>query len=429
MAVVKKAFGAEINLKFVADNKTDNLNTLKLSYLIVEYDYREKVLPTIILNYNASDYEYKRIIEHKDDGQFYLELGLRNLLAENSATHTIIKDYFTYLPSTTNPNMFESLNEDSEQDNYTAITLGLVSKKLTEDLRKSFNGIYADINTSTLIAIALEDTSCVVENIKYNKEYKSIIIPPISTRYKMLEFIQEVDPFFDTRFVYFMDFSRSYLVSKCGNKTDSGDGTLQDIIINIKDLKEMDGFSDGIREQNGAYIIDIAPNNYRLQTDQATDKIVDELVASDDDIDTTSISVKQGSSKVTTKKQFIRTEQLTLVKNDINQSQIFVTITKTNLDSSIFTPNKIVTINHYHADYKKYNGSYMIVQRKDFIKSSANDRNLFTISTDIILQPVTRIIPLNGVESGNPLSDSGYKKQTKSSDLKFTTKVTKRSDI
>jgi len=424
--VVKKAFGAEITLKFVANGVTDDLETIKLLYLMTEYDYRNKVLPTIIMSYNASDYEYKRIIENKEGGQFYLKVALKNKLSTTAVSHVVIDDYFSYVQSTSNPNAYESLNEESDQDNYTNIVIGLVSKSLTENLRKSFNGIYADINTSTIIGLALEGTSCVIENIKYDKNYDSIIIPPITTRYKLLEFLQEQDPFFDTKFVYFMDFNSSYLVSKSGIKTNSGDGTLQDIIIDVKDITDKQAFSDGLIESNGAYIITIGAKDYSLSTDNATDKIVDELVAVDDTIDTTSISVKQGSKDPLTKKKFIRSDQLTLIKNELNQGQIHVSISKNNLDGSIFTPNKVITLNHYHEDYQQYNGNYLLVNRKELIKNANDDTNLFYISTELLLQPVTRIIPLHGAEKKTKLSKKGFRRTTNTKDKKNTTTVKKR---
>ena len=91
-----------------------------------------------------------------------------------------------------------------------------------------------------------------------NEKYDTIIIPPLSSRYKLLNFLFDRDPFYNTGFTFYMDFKdTAYLLSKNGKAVDAQDGKPTDVIIDILEIDDSDSFKEGFQLKNKAYRIAI----------------------------------------------------------------------------------------------------------------------------------------------------------------------------
>ena len=255
------------------------------------------------------------------------------------------------------------------------------------------------------MSLALEGTNYIAEKITYNTHYNSILVPPLTSRYRLLEFIFNSDPFYDTKFRYFMDFERSYLLSKSGNSVDSGDGQLSSIIVDIRSITENEAYYDGVEVKNDAYYVYINPINSNVTLEQGIEKVANQIVAVDEDkieIVDLDINKTEGSD---TKQMFIRTDNVSVYKNELETNTIIVEIVKQHIDGSIFTPNKCISINNY-GEYSKYNGKYIMIYKREFYKCVAGE---FVMSCNVGLR---RIGNLNNSKSTSATSSSAIKKST-----------------
>ena len=330
------------------------------------------------------------------------------------------------MPSDSNPNYRESLNTDNSMKDasYKKIMLGLVSVDLTNQLRKSFNDVYTNIDTNTLISIALDGTKPVIEKIKYNKTYDRILIPPVANRLKMLEFIFNKDEFYDTNFRYFIDFDRSYLLSKSGEAVDAGDGQIQDIILDIKSITADEAYYEGIQVKNGAYYIYVNPAASNVSLNQGTEKVANQIVAIDGDSGMQELSLNINNTEGSdTKQMFVRTSNAALYKNELESNTIAIDVIKQNIDGSCFTPNKCISISNY-GEYSKYNGKCIMTYKKELYKPCGGG---FEVSCSLGLKKVGNITPANTTADTSPASKSCSGTASRSStanNINTTTPVT-----
>lgn len=415
-----KSYTATINLAFDYNGQRNNIPSENIIYVLIESDYENQVLPIIYISVSVDTDLYGKIIKYKDTAKFYLNIQKKNKNSITSISKETISGSFSYIASATNPNYTQELSGNSVGNSYKRIMIGLVSIELTNKLRKSFNGIFNNIDCNTLISMALEETNCIVEKPKYNDYYESLLIPPITSRYKLLEFIFNRNPFYDTNFRYFMDFEKSYLVSKNGEAVDAGDGQLTSIIVDIRSITENEAYYEGIEIKNGAYYVYINPSDSNVILNEGIEKVANQIVAVDEDEETSFIDLDiNNTSGSTTKQMFIRTDNPFLYKNEFETDTIIVEIIKKNIDGSIFTPNKCISVNNY-GEYAKYNGKFIIIYKREFYKCVAGE---FILSCIVGLKKISNVEPLNKTTTTNKsIITKSSTKKTSTSNIKNTSR-------
>ena len=160
------AYEAEITLGFNY-NKTQliNIEQARISYIMIEHKYESvNILPVIYLAVSLSSDMYTKVVTSYKKSSFRLKIKKRNALLSSSIQSTVVDDEFTYIPSSTNPNISAQINSnaDSDGNSYRSITLGLVSQSMTNKLRQSFNGIYNNISENEIIDIGLKGIKNVI---------------------------------------------------------------------------------------------------------------------------------------------------------------------------------------------------------------------------------------------------------------------------
>ena len=419
----RQAYTATVELAFDNNGVRTEIDSEKIIFVMIEHDYENQVLPIIYISMSASNELYSDIIKYKDSAKFYLNIKRTNKNSLASISKESITGTFNYIPSATNPNYQEDLtrSDDFLDNSYRRIMIGLVSIELTNKLRKSFNGIYNNIDQNTLIGMALEDTNCVIETNPYNQEYPSIMIPPIASRYQMLNFIFKKDNFYDTNFRYFMDFERSYLLSKRGDAIESGDGQLSSIIVDIRSVTEEESYYNGIEIKNGAYYIYINPSNSNVILNEGTEKVANQIISVDEDIDVQKLDLEINNTEGSeTKHMFVRTDNAALYKNELETDTIITEIVKQHIDGSVFTPNKSILVNNY-GEYSKYDGKYLMIYKREFYKCVAGE---FLMSCNVGLKKIGNIQTAKSVTTSKKY---GYAKSSATKKSTSTKKLTTKT--
>lgn len=358
----------------------------RIKYLIIENMYENvNILPVIYISINVSSDMYSKIVNSNETSKFYLLIKKKDGLSQNSIFNKIIEDKFTYVVSSTNANYSETLDANAV-DAYKGITIGLVSDKMTNELRKSFNGVYQNIDQNTLVKLATKDLNKqVIAPLKYNKHYKEFVIPPIASRYRLLNFIFDHDPFYDSVFTFFMDFNRTYLIPRNGKAIDSKDGKPNNIIINVKNYTAQEAFDDGYTIENNAYVLYINGASTNMIINNATSKVTNNIVGYWDSYSSTqNLNIdNNNTAENTTKTMFIRSNNAAGLRNQIESESVVLELLKQNLDGDIFEPNRSYNVSNY-GKYTKYNGAYYLVYKREIY--TPNSGKEFTISTNVGLK-------------------------------------------
>jgi hypothetical protein len=430
MATTKRiSYNAKITLVFNYNGNSVNIDPIKISYIMIDSDYENNVMPIIYMSLLANDNEYKVYNENKDNGTFSLTIKKYAINSNTSIEKVVISDVFSYIPSTSSANMMEDINKsDDLGSSYRKIMIGLVSTQLTNKLRKSFNGIYKKIDQTTLVTMALEGLNPVLEQLTYNESYSSIIIPPISTRYQLLNFVFNKDPFYDTQFRFFMDYNRTYLLSKKGNSISAGDGKPNDVILDIVSITSNEAMYEGMAITDGSYYIYINPADAKLVDNEAQEKIVNNVTIVDEDKGTTDVDLdynttNKSNSTISSKKTYIRYNNANLIKNELELGKSTIELIKRHIDGSEITPNKCYTVKNFQENKKEYDGKYILAYKREFFKSNVAD---FQMSVNLGLKKVGK---LNAIKTPSTANGKSYTKSINTSTSSTATKKTTASKV
>ena len=100
-----------------------------------------------------------------------------------------------------------------------------------------------------------------------------------------------------------------------------------------------------------------------------------------------SISRNSNSTEKVTLKRVsnVNSNSIDVMKDNIDKSNCVITITKTELDNSVITPNREFQVSNC-KEYKKYDGRYLLSSKKEVFLPQ--EENSFIGSTSFILRKV-----------------------------------------
>ena len=368
----------------MVNGEETKIPTQSIKNILIERLYGQLYMPVIYISLSLKNELYDAMMEHEDDGKFYINIQKYNGLAEQLSLKTDhIKGLFTYILPTHNPNYSEDLSPDQLIDeSYKTLTVGLISMEIMNVAKTSFNGIFGDIDQYTMITKATEGIKkLVMKKPPYNAIFDTIDIPPMPSKTKLLKFIFDKNPFYDTPYIFFMDFDQSYLVDLSGDYCEAGDGQLPKVCIDIRSVMDEASYSEGIKIEGDTYQFYVNPANANISPNQLMDNISNQVIFVDDDyVQKINLNVnKKYDSNV--KQSFKRGVNGTYYKNMLESNTIAIEFVKENLDSTIITPNKQFVINSYE-DHTEYTGLYTLLY-KDEVISNVNNEFGFSMSVGL----------------------------------------------
>ena len=406
---MREAHKCKISVSFILDGKERKLSVSSIKFILIEYLYGKNYMPVIYISLSLNDSLYSDMIENERKAKFYLNIRGYNVYSNTSISKDFIKGQFTYKLPTSNPNYSEDLNpKGSNMDSsYKTLTLALMSMKLLNKAKTSFNGMLGGIDQNTMIGEALNGLDKVVmKKPKYNAVFETINIPPLPSKSKLLKFIFRKNPFYDTDFMFFMDFSQSYLLDLSGDYCPANDNQLSTVAIDICSVTDSASYSEGVTIKNSSYQFYVNPANVNIAPNKTTDNIANQIVFVDDNyVEKVDLNINKNIDS-SVKQTFKRGGNAKLYKNIAESNTVILELVKDNLDSSIITPNKKFIINSYE-NHKEYTGLYTLVYKKEII---TNINGEFGFSLSMGLRKVGNITKLG-------------KKYTNSANKHNTTKV------
>ena len=392
------AFNAMVSLTFFVDKLSVNIAPERIKYIVIDSNYESEIMPKMYMNISVDTALYDYIVNYKETAKFKLKIQRKNLFSKTSLADTIVDESFSYISSTTNADYMRDISEGGiRDDSYRNIIIGLISDRITNALRKSFNSIYNNIDQETLISLATEGLDIVTQPLTYNKTYDSILVPPISSRNEFIKYIFDYDNFYNTEYLFFMDFKRSYLISRDGSGVYNSDDPINDVYIDIKTLTSNSSYYDGINMINKSYYLYINPTNSNVIIPDGMGKIGNRLIVIDDDKELETLDVTLNSNYESSIKDiFVRADNGSTIKNSMEQENVFVEVTKNQIDGYSFTPNKTYIISNF-GSYSKYNGKYIISGKKEYFRVTAEGE--FKTSCYMVLRKVGTIASKNNTVS------------------------------
>ena len=408
------------------DGSAVQIDPMLIKYILVEYNYLTRHMPVIYLSLSVTEEMYTMFIteqqtnagdgENVDNkaGQVALIIERFNAnRSESSLYQNMIFGYFHYIPSTSNPNYTQVLNEDSNSQDvpFRTLTLALLSMNLMNNSKTSFNGILGEIDQETLIAKALENMvdakgkpmECVIMKPKYNAKFDTFIVPPLTSRNELIDYFFKKNPFYDTNYEFFMDFQRCYLRDWTGEAVDAGDGEPTRIIISIQQVTDPRAYYEGVEKLSDSYLMYLNPANTNLSLNKTSDNVANQMVFVDDTgtVEKVDLNVNNaiGSS---VKQTFRRGGSAALYKNNAENDAVILEIMKENVNAELFNPNMSIKLENYDG-YDDYNGDYCIMYKKQVI---SNNNGEFGIAVILGLRKITNIVPIGSEQTAKAVQSN-----------------------
>ena len=353
---------------------------MPLLYLKISLDKR-------IINYIYDNREKKFMTIYIDK---YVDNGDNSI----SISSSYIKDQFKcFVDSNIKSNTdYDYQDKDDEKETVQRIvTIGLMKLDNINNNKKVVSGVYQNQYIQDILLSELSVNKLVIEPLgSYNKKV-SINLKNVTTLTQFVKYIANNCGIYNSTYRLFYGLDKTYLLSSSGKGIPTTDEIYNMIIFNVnKEGKSESSKSEGmsIDDNAKAYKIDIDEVNIKMNQNTATTTSKNHIVGIDAYGNTKELDIYNPSEIDTKKKTEIyrvnNLNNINYIKSNIHGNRTYVTITKSKLDSSIFTMNKEYYIrNHTNANY---NGKYMI---STFQEIYVKKDDAFELNTIIKLRKIS----------------------------------------
>ena len=373
---ISVTYSYKVDASFVLDGKEEKIIPETIGSVVTNYDYDNNNIPIIYLGVRLETSLYNKMLLNSERATVTLTISKCKNTGGNSIYTNYIKDTFTYTMST-NPDYNETIEKQSDTynqigTNYREGHIALIQSSVTDNNKKIMNNIIKNSNMASIIHKYTSHMKMVIEPLHVNKLFNFLIIPPIESVAKLLNYLNRQSVFYRGGYRYFVDFDKTYLLSAQGNPVDAKDGTYSTVIIDLADPVDDISTQTGVVTDHSkqAYILNMNANNTITQVKKSEDKIFNKIIGVDSFGNTRELTLNIPKTQGSTDK--IRLERVpadnidytNYLKDNIENSVILFSVTKTEIDSSLITPNKEYIVRNYPT-FSEYNGRYVLSYKKE----------------------------------------------------------------
>ena len=403
-AIMEYNYDVEATLTYGSSSRNFEEGTIKS--IVLNHDFDNKNMPIIYLQICIDPDFYNEMVSNRSNANIVFTLYKYDASSKSQLKKKYISDSFSYM-MTSDPNYNESLNtgsnqrfsedknnvkEDLKATSYFKGYIALIKEESLNANKQLSNGIIRNTNLISIIHKYTKHMQMVIEPLDPNNNVivDQLIIPPITTVTEVISYIDSSYSIYPTGYRYFRDFDKTYLLSNSGNAVDLHDGSYSKVFIEICDPTEVidSGNAMEIDKANKAYIIKIDANTTSIRINQTTDRNYNSILTVDSEGNSSNVDLSTEAHSNSTKKVQIRrgssSKGAEKTKNMLESVATMLTVTKSNIDSSILTPNKEYIVKNYKNN-AQYNGKYILSYKKEVLAKDGN----YVISTMFGLRKVS----------------------------------------
>ena len=347
-----------------------------IKYIIVEHDYRKAIMPVMYMKVRLIPSVYNKMVPEQGKSKLYLKLYRTRRKGSTSATaKKVIYDEFDYF-MTDDPGGYKKLDTIGEEKGtaYKECFIGIIKLDLQKQNQRSFESVYKDTNMVSLVQNATSHMKMVIQPFVNNDYFHYFVCPPINTVGQFIAYLNSKKSFYNGSYTYYMDFDKTYLRSNDGSYIDIKDGDYKYVAFDIRDLTSHQALTTGMVEDpnQDAYIIYVAARDAQITVDRITSSLVGTVQAVDtkdgDTLQTANVNTiyntNIGTAGANLTHVSIDPNAASNMSTRIEESSNTMIITKIDMDSRIFTPNKQYLLCNYE-DNPKYCGIYYMINKRE----------------------------------------------------------------
>ena len=365
------------------DGTSTEIMKESIKYIIVEHDYRKAIMPVMYMKVNLIPSVYNKMVPEQGKSKLYLKLfRTKRKGSTSSAPKKVIYDEFDYF-MTDDPSGYKKLDTIGEEKGvaYKECFIGIIKLDLQKQNQRSFEGIFKNTNMASLVQNATSHMKMVIQPFVNNKSFKSFICPPLNSVGQFIAYLNKRQSFYNGSYTYFMDFDKTYLRSNDGSYIDAKDGDYKYVAFDIRDLTAQQALTTGMVEDpdQDAYIVYVAARDAQITVDRITSSLIGTVQAVDaqdgSTLQTSRVNTKYitniGTAGSTLTHVSVDPNAAKNMTTRISESSNTMIITKVDMDSRVFTPNKQYLLCNYE-DNPKYCGVYYMTNKREIYLRNGN---------------------------------------------------------
>ena len=377
---ITTAFKYKLEMSLLIGKKYYEIPRNSVKTILISSDYDKNNMPIIYMRIRMSSTLYNQMVLNNDRATISFRLFKFDDKSVSGVVESYIEDNFTYVMPT-DPNYNEAMEQyvsgsstayNDNADTYMEGYIALTSLKLVGDNVKLINTIVKDTDIMSIVHKFTSHMNMCIEPFDNRDHIDQMIIPPITTISKLLAYLNDQYCFYKNGYRYFRSFNTTYLLSANGNAVKEGINSFNTIIISICDPLDEKGKSNAIDldRTNHAYIIYVDAKKTSISVDKFANKQYNSIIGVDTEGNTIQEELRVPPTPDSTEKTIItRTDSLDYIyniKRAVESVSVILTVSKTEIDSSLFTPNKEYQIKHYSSS-REYDGKYVLSYKKEVL--------------------------------------------------------------
>lgn len=366
--------------KFVLNEDSYDIDTFDIKSIVIDNDYDKNNMPLVYITASINRKVIDLMVQNQDSGKIILNIKRCVINSDMPDLYEdyILNDFVYFISNDINKNDeqdFEGENEGRE-DLFKLTTIGLMCIDHINKNKRVVNGIISG-KLSSIMYYLVNHMKIVIEPPTTNKMMKQMILPPIYSVSKSLEYVNSLQTFYNTGYRYYTDFDCSYLISRSGKAVPKKGESITKVMITLKSSYDE-------RSKIQGMLIDDTSSMYQLEID-AIDCDLSDTYLSDKSytkIKSTNTSGESNSAElsdnivgnvVSKKNKHIRVLNdndmiLDNIKSKLDTSAVQLVVQKTDIDSSVLTINKEYSIKAdevYKTD--AYDGRYLVIRKRELL--------------------------------------------------------------
>ena len=249
------------------------------------------------------------------------------------------------------------------------------------DNKTMMNDIIKNSNNISIINHYFNNHDIVIEPFDNNEIKNTIIIPPIKSKTLLLEYLNKNSSFYnDGNYRFFMDFNRFYLLSNKGVYVDTEDNQFNTIMINVFYDLDNPNVKQGVAidDTSKSYTFNVSSSDAKMSIDKYKSKSFNSILGVDTSGNVRKVKMDLPLNIDDDEKIDVRRvpngnlNYVNYIKDISEMSTVILTVTKSDMDNEIITPNKEYLVNNY-SSYSEYNGNYILSFKKETFVQQSND--------------------------------------------------------
>ena len=377
---ITTAFKYKLEMSLLIGKKYYEIPRNSVKTILISSDYDKNNMPIIYMRIRMSSTLYNQMVLNNDRATISFRLFKFDDKSVSGVVESYIEDNFTYIMPT-DPNYNEAMEQyvsgsstayNDNADTYMEGYIALTSLKLVGDNVKLINTIVKDTDIMSIVHKFTSHMNMCIEPFDNRDHIDQMIIPPITTISKLLAYLNDQYCFYKNGYRYFRSFNTTYLLSANGNAVKEGINSFNTIIISICDPLDEKGKSNAIDldRTNHAYIVYVDAKKTSITVDKFANKQYNSIIGVDTEGNTIQEELRVPPTPDSTEKTIItRTDSLDYIyniKRAVESVSVILTVSKTEIDSSLFTSNKEYQIKHYSSS-REYDGKYVLSYKKEVL--------------------------------------------------------------